>query len=88
MTGLQSNDDAGDFRNSARFREECEARYYLSQYHRIEAIEGKKEAQDWWSKTVQRLRDRRGPDAVERLRDLMNRKTWNAPSRQKRPESR
>lgn len=79
-TGLQSSADDGDWRNSARFREECEARYYLSQYHRIEAIEGKKAAQDWWSQTVSRLLARRGEDAVEKLRDMMNRKTWNAPS--------
>lgn len=88
MSFSQSSDDAGDFRNSARFRQECEARYYLSQYHRIEAIEGQKAARDWWSQTVSRLLARRGEDAVERLRDLMNRKTWNAPRSKTRSESR
>ena len=75
MTFSQSSDGAI---NSARFRQECEARYYVSQYHRIEAIEGTQAARDWWSQTISRLKAKRGEDAVERLRDMMNRKTWNA----------
>ena len=88
MTGTQSSAEDTDFRDSEQFRAECEARFWLSQYHKREALEGRSAARAWWNETIQRIARIRGQKGADYLRDMMNRKDWNAPSGKKRPESR
>lgn len=87
MTGTKNSENE-DWKNSEQFRAECEARYWLSQYHRREALEGKVAARNWWNEVIQRITKIRGQAGADKLRDMMNRKTWNAPSSKKRSESR
>jgi hypothetical protein len=88
MTGTQSSAEDTDFRDSEQFRAECEARFWLSQYHKREALEGRAAARAWWNETIQRIARIRGQKGADYLRDMMNRKEWTgAASGKKRPES-
>ena len=62
--------------NNEQFRAECEARYWLAQYHKLEALEGKIAARRWWNETLDMLMRKRSERAVDELRRLMNQKEW------------
>lgn len=62
--------------NSEQFRAECEARFWLAEYHKREAMEGKALARQWWQTMLDDLTRKRSQRAVDELRRLMNQKEW------------
>lgn len=65
-----------DMKKLAQYRAECEARYWVAQYRKLEAKEGRDAARRWWQDTLDLLMRKRSQTAVDELRRMMNDKVY------------